>query len=387
MNNNMKFCHSIKNKANKNIQCSNKPKINEDYCGKHINCKNKISFFEINKESLDDILSDALITNNLDISNIIIDNPESDDKTNKILSVTELFDYISKNKYLNIYTLRQSIKQSYLSKIINIKKSKSLLIEEVKNIIEHHRYYDANMHSIIMIQSIYRKWLIYKRSLCVNENDILTFTCKYEIPNKYFYIFKDSVTKKRYAYDFRTLLKIIESNYQSCPYTFRNFTDQEKEDIYLYKIKLINLGIDVEIEKKILSFEEETEMKTKDIFYEINMLDNYTNHFWFSNLELHELITLYLKMQDLWNYRTDMSIEAKKRIIANGTVFNVPLYIIKNQKSKIKLQNVILNEFSRLITEGINVDERKLGAMLILTSLVEVSHDAASALPHLIQNV
>ena len=54
-------------------------------------------------------------------------------------------------------------------------------------------------------------------------------------------------------------------------------------------------------------------MKTKDIFYEINMLDNYTNHFWFSNLELHELITLYLKMQDLWNYRTDMSIEAKKK--------------------------------------------------------------------------
>jgi hypothetical protein len=82
-----------------------------------------------------------------------------------------------------------------------------------------------------------------------------------------------------------------------------------------------------------------------------------------------------------------MSIEQKKNIIYNGTVFNVPQYIIKGQKSKIKLQNVILDEFLRLIKEGVNVEERRLGSMLILTGLVEVSYEASCALPHLIQNM
>ena len=38
-----------------------------------------------------------------------------------------------------------------------------------------------------------------------------------------------------------------------------------------------------------------------------------------------------------------------------------------------------------MITEGINIEEKKLGAILILTALVEVSHEAAHALPHLMQ--
>ena len=90
-------------------------------------------------------------------------------------------------------------------------------------------------------------------------------------------------------------------------------------------------------------------------------------------------------MEDIWNYRSNMTIESKKNIVENGNVFNVPLNIIKLQKSKIKMQNIILNEFYRLINEGINREEKKLGAILILTGLVEISIEAADALPHLIQ--
>ena len=35
--------------------------------------------------------------------------------------------------------------------------------------------------------------------------------------------------------------------------------------------------------------------------------------------------------------------------------------------------------------EGINRDEKKVGAILVLTALVEVSVEAADALPHLVQ--
>jgi hypothetical protein len=80
-----------------------------------------------------------------------------------------------------------------------------------------------------------------------------------------------------------------------------------------------------------------------------------------------------------------MDIESKKRIVHNGVVFNIPIFEIAYTKSKMRLQTILLNEFDRMISEGINRDEKKLGAMLILTGLVEVSYEAADALPHLIQ--
>ena len=49
------------------------------------------------------------------------------------------------------------------------------------------------------------------------------------------------------------------------------------------------------------------------------------------------------------------------------------------------MQHIILDEFERAITEGVNLEERKLGAILMLTALVDVSPDAGNALPHLVQ--
>jgi hypothetical protein len=115
------------------------------------------------------------------------------------------------------------------------------------------------------------------------------------------------------------------------------------------------------------------------------MLDNYTNSEWFKNLNIYQLFDLYLIMEDIWNYRSNMTIESKKKIVKDGLLFTYPKMMIKSIKSKIKLQNIILNDFSRLITEGIDREERKLGAIFILTGLVEVSHEASDALPHLIQ--
>jgi hypothetical protein len=126
-------------------------------------------------------------------------------------------------------------------------------------------------------------------------------------------------------------------------------------------------------------------MKIKDLFYRINMLDNYTDPLWFKHLSFTQLLTLYIKAEDIWNYRSNMNIESKKKIVNNGIAFNIPHHLLKTIKNYMKLQNIILDEFMRLITEGVDRDERKLGAILLLTALVEVSGDAANALPHLVQ--
>lgn len=377
MNNfNNNLCHSIKSKSDVSTQCCNKPKINETLCGIHIKSKNIILYKSSNNS--------AIALNLVDIKPINIDMC-IDNSDQKIYEPSELFDKILNNINLNVYNIRTSIKKSYLNKLIDTKQSKQSLIQSLKKIIFRERFYLNNQYYIILIQSVFRRWIVQRRKLCCNDTDILTFTCKYEIPEKYFYIFKDKFTKKKYAYDIRTLNEIINSDYPSCPYTFRNFTEEEKKEITLYKNQLIQCGINVDIEKKKLTIEEETDMLIKDVFYQINMLDNYTNHIWFKDLNINQLIHLYAIMEDIWNYRSSMTLQSKKKIIKNGIIFNIPVHIIKHEKSLIRMQNLLLSEFMRLINEGVDREEKKLGAILILTGLVEISHEAADALPHLIQ--
>ena len=289
------------------------------------------------------------------------------------------------NEYINVGSIRKSIKKSKELNWINTKLSKSAIISIIHNEIEKERFYLSNVDIIIKIQSYVRRWRIMRIKNCSNDSDILTFNSLYDIESPFLYIFYDTVTNKKYGYDFRTIIEIINSDYPSCPYTFRAFTTHEKDDIFKHRNYLLTRGFNTQIEKDILSPEEEVDMRIKDVFHKINMLDNYTNPIWFKNLNMFDLYQLYIRSEDIWNYRSGMSMEAKKKIVSNGYVFTIPPHIIKNMNTKINLQNIILSEFTRMITEGIDREEKKLGAILILTALVEVSIDAADALPHLIQ--
>ncbi len=403
---NPNLCYSIKSKHCLNEQCTNKPKLNETLCGKHLNCKNLMLFTDYNInidtnidiETNTDMETNNNINNNVDdkiydeINNMLIKemDTEKKDKENEdndkiIYTKEELYDIVQKNKNINVFSYRKSIRECCLNKFINTKQTKQCLIMAIKQFMERERYFMANQYAIIQIQRLYRGWQARKRKNCFNDTDILTFDSIYDIPDKYFYVFHDNISNRDYGYDIRTLIQIILSEYPSCPYTFRSFTDEEKTQIQLYKNYLEKKGVKLEIENAKMTPEEEIDMKIKDVFYQINMLDNYTDPDWFKSLSLKELIQLYIKMEDIWNYRTAMPIEARCNIIHNGIAFNTPLYIIKSQKSLINMQHIILNEFTRFITEGINRDERKLGAIIILSGLVEVSFEASIALPHLVQ--
>ena len=369
----IKLCHSVKSKYAINMQCCNKQKSNESLCGKHLNSKTLI-----------------LYKNNLDIMinpDMIYKNPDMIHKIPVIYTIDQLFEKILSNAYIDVTSLRKSIKTCSLKFLINTKESKSHIINQLKVLIAKERYYESNETSIILIQSYFRRWLVHRKTKCINDTDILTFTCKYEITDMYFYTFIDKISNKRYGYDIRTLLEILKSEYPSCPYTFRPFTDDERNSIYMYRNKLLNKGINISLnnEPESQTYEEYTDLRIKDVFYQINMLDNYTDHRWFKNLSLTQLVVLYSRAEDIWNYRTAMDIEARQKIVHNGNAFNIPLHLIKAEKSKIRLQNIILDDFYRMTKEGINRDEKKVGAILVLTALVEVSVEAADALPHLVQ--
>ena len=261
-----------------------------------------------------------------------------------------------------------------------------MLINDIIKLIQKERYYENNYDKIVCVQSIIRKWLVKRRYICCNTVEITSFDDIFEIPSKYYYLFNDSISNKSFGFDIRSLLAILKSDYPSCPYTFRNYTDYEKNSIWNHAKILSRNGVILEFDKLELNKEQEMEMRMKDVFHKINMLDNYSSHLWFKNMDLKELANFYTKLEDIWNYRVGMDIVEKMRILQtnNGNAFMMSINTIKHIKSKIQLQEILLNEIDRFVTEGINRDERKLGAMLMLTGLVEVSDEAASGLPHLL---
>lgn len=401
---NNELCNSIKNKNCKNLQCTHKKKAGELFCGIHLKSGNIELYKPIVNENVDNTVIENIIDNNVIekvIDNIILninDKPiniiEDNSKEltqidkNTVYTKEEFFNLFITNKYANIsiFTLRNNIKLLGLNKLIYTKQSKPFLVNDIIKLIQKERYYENNYNKIICVQSIVRKWIVRRRYICCNSVEITSFDNIFDIPSIYYYLFYDSITNKSFGYDIRSLLAILKSDYSSCPYTFRNFNDEEKNLIWNHAKKLANIGVIMEFDKLELNKEQEMEMRMKDIFHKINMLDNYSSHLWFKNLDIKELGNLYIKLEDIWNYRVGMNIHEKMRILQtnNGNAFMMSINTIKHIKSKIQLQEILLNEIERFITEGINRDERKLGAMLMLTGLVEVSYEAAEGLPHLV---
>ncbi len=409
---NFQYCASTQSKVKIN-QCNNKRKAGSIYCGVHSNVtKERIyaPILQIFETSLYNNYKNN-VTQNKDLTinakekdiNITKDNINYDyifdDYSNNQLIIENdehLRTLVLENRAstLSVTTLRNYIKShSTFKNIINHKNSKNNIISELKTYFEStNKYTNVNdLKKIILVQSIYRRWSILRRKKCTNDSDILTMDSIYEIPIKYFYIFNDKVSNKKYGYDIRIFGSILYDPTNNpkfvakCPYTLRPFEIIEIINIEKYIEKLKASGVSLEIEKPKLSKEQEIQHKCVDIFARMDMLDNYTNSQWFMNLDVKKLLDFYDVAKDIWSYRIQMPLENKKKIVQDGIAFTMPRSYLAKLPSKLALQNIVLREIDRFISEGVNREEKKLGAMLMLTALVEVSNEAAQALPHLVQ--
>ena len=126
----------------------------------------------------------------------------------------------------------------------------------------------------------------------------------------------------------------------------------------------------------------------RELFMEIDRLDNYTDYKWFMDLNLIQLKRLYENSADIWYYRTGMTHQQRNQIISNDPIFSYNIAHIRRftQNNIDQLRMIIITDFNRMITEGITIDDKKTGAMLILTAMTTVSNDACIALPHFVQD-
>lgn len=343
-------------------------KNNNDYLNKLLN-KN---FDSINKFNLDD--------NN----NLYLD----DDNNLKIIN------YCNFNEYINYkFTLKQ-LKILAKKFHLNSYKNKNILKKNIFN-------YLFITKNCIIIQKNIKKFFAYNffklkgpglfnRSLCNNEFDFLTYDTLDSILLKDFYSFKDNYN---FIYGFQInsfynyVIKSKNKNNILNPYNNSPINKKIIDNFFkmLSYSKLLNYNYFIEDSKNINN---NIDTKIFEIFQTIDSFGYNTSLSWFSNLDKINLIILVKELNDIWNYRSNLSFNVKKDISPPyGNPFaNINIYKLNNLNIY-QIKKIIYNIFDKLVNKGIDQSFRTLGCLYILTALTIVSNDAAESMPWLYESV
>lgn len=241
-----------------------------------------------------------------------------------------------------------------------------------------------------------RKTLIFgpgylDKSLCRNQEDCYSMDTIDDIPDCYFFSTQDQ-HGSIFFFDIRTFKKLIDKN-SANPYTREPF-DEKTREIFIKRSNYMQKnGISIvypQEEQEILNQTPEQKIQSKllDIFGEIdalNVVAGGTRLEWFNNLNIIQLKKLYKVLEDVWNYRAELTAAQKSLIVPDNNMFVVSVNYVFSINNKIKIQNIILNEMEKLVKSSPHETQRHTGAYYILISLTEISYQCAQDLPWLIQ--
>lgn len=320
--------------------------------------------------------------------------------------------------------------------------------EDIINRISKYFLYYKNA---IIIQRRFRKWIVWtcyklrgpaylNKSPCINETDLFTMEPIVEIPNEYFYSFRDiNDVSHIYGFNITSLVKYIKMNkikgskiLLQNPYNRKDITDEIITDIiHLYNLCFIlypSFKIDnerfrvthkqptttthnIRIPSTFLHYtpniyhiifnDEITarynnicEIRTKtfdqrsnEIFMEMDRLGNYTNVNWFLNLESIDYINLYGILNDIWYSKIPRDIRMKICPFHSPFegLFTRQISIVNLSLEELRLTCLII--FENFIYSGIDEDHRKLGTFHALSGLTVVSREARASMMWLYESL
>ena len=274
-------------------------------------------------------------------------------------------------------------------------------------------YVFLNLSSyIIKIQKIFRGRLqrkfnayfgpaLYKRDICTNNMDFVTMEDLIELPYGQFYSYKD-IDGRIYGFDIASIYNLI---YKNNDYISSNkvgginpYNRNKIPSFVMIELKMIvrtskilkfkiNLSFDTSVGN--ISNEKTVEMRALTLFQNIDALGNYSSPEWFLTLNRNQLIKFLRELNDIWNYRAQLSIEIKRNICPpEGEPFrNINLSYITSENDTLKIKKNILDILEKFVNNGIDRDSKTLGAYYVLGALTLVSDLAASSMPWLFQSV
>ena len=262
----------------------------------------------------------------------------------------------------------------------------------------------------IKIQKNTRRKFVYKyvsvhgpafnnKSKCVNEQDFFSLEKISSI--NYVNFFSEEDNGMIYGFDIVSLYNFIRKE-KSQGKSFKNpFTNCEFENTRVYhRVKrFIKLSKILKTELNVNSIEEENNNCASDdfghnvrqLFLYIDSLGNYTNYTWFMNLSRIHLVKFIRELHDIWNYRADLTNQAKQNICSpSGNPFlcrtsRVPLVIVNDLVPTEIVRYRTFKVMENMVRYSINPENSAIGCYYLLGALTLVSEEAAESLPWLYQ--
>jgi len=129
------------------------------------------------------------------------------------------------------------------------------------------------------------------------------------------------------------------------------------------------------------------------LFQNINSLGHYSDADWFLHLSYQQHITFLRELIDIWNYRAELSYNAREAIYPpHGNPFpqHIMGWLTHQFYSYLTMENIVsinMTIIERITVSAILESDRCLGANFVLCALTLVSIPAREALPWLYQSV
>ena len=276
------------------------------------------------------------------------------------------------------------------SKELN-KLKKGELFQRLQEYFQILNYYKKNETKIITIQKGFKGFLkkynlslrgegFYNKLLCNNDIDFFSYETINEIEDKYFFSYKDN-KGFIWFFDIRSFDKLLQMK-QGNPYTREGFSQTiiHKAKKIIHNLKLS--GDYETVDKTIVRDRRQSiKQKTVDLFSLIDSCGYDCNINWFVRLNIIRLKKLYKALEDIWNYRLQLSNEVKARIAPpNGQIFIKPIPEVMAYNHKEDLQDLILNEVSKF-NNAEQESDRKLGYMYFIIGLSSVCRECLYSHP------
>ena len=278
--------------------------------------------------------------------------------------------YLNEHKYDDIILSNKNKQELFLlltNKINSLKKYNEKDIQRIIQLQKNIKNKKENSFNQLRGEGFLNK------SVSNNDSDFFTYDSRDEIDDKYYFSYKD---EKGFVwfFDIRSFNKLIEMKHPN-PYTMVSIPKRViKRAIKLTKLLNLNQSDELIDQKQMkLSRRQIIKQKTIDLFCDIDSAGYYCQPIWFLNLSLHLLKKLYRNLEDLWNYRLQITPEVKSRICPpNGLVFTTRLSDINHYTNRDELKDLILNDILKF-QNAISFEDKKLGYMYFIIGLGAVS--------------
>ena len=263
------------------------------------------------------------------------------------------------------------------------------------------------------------------RDAPVNDTDFYTMDDFVDVPHYQIFRFRDSVDHRVYQFNAASFFQLLKTavpdiniNGNGNGYCNDNDNDNDNDNngphtasfinpytrspisrnavaLFFKKLsmsRIMRYPVCTAFKEEALTAQQAVELRTVELFQDINALGNYADSNWFSGLHHPQHIRFIQELYDIWTYRAELSAQIKCQVCPpHGLLFANPnsLAVMNDIRTAPyeTVRDINLTVIERLVLSGINDDDRKLGAFYVLSALTLVSPGARDALPWLYHSV